>query len=107
VSRTNPSKPDTAASTQVALPSDLVNCDVEALRQTLLSALVHAQPIEVQSAEVARAGTAALQLLLSFAREAERRQVSVRLPDPAPALLDALRCLGLAEQPEIRAWLAA
>jgi ABC-type transporter Mla MlaB component len=94
-----------AAKNQIVLPADLVNSDVEALRQTLLAALASMQPVEIQAADVTRAGTAALQLLLSFLRDAERKQVAVRLNAPAAPLLDALRCLGLDDAPEIRALL--
>jgi len=101
VSQTPSDPPPIDKATLVSLPGDLVNCDVEVLRQALLSALVRPQAIDLHGAEVTRAGTASLQLLLSFLREAKQKQIEARLLEPSAPLLDALRCLGLADQPEI------
>lgn len=95
------SAPTTSDATLIHLPGDLIGCDVEALRQALLGALVRAQPVTLNGADVSRAGTAALQVLLAFVRDAQLRKIPVSLVDPAPALLDALRHLGLLSLPEL------
>ncbi len=84
------------------MPGDLVNCDAEVLRQALIAALVRPQAIDLHAGEVSRAGTASLQLLLSFLREAKAKEIEVRLVEPSSPLLEAIRCLGLSEQPELR-----
>lgn len=90
----------------VDLASDLMNQDPEALRQSLISALVTRQPIALQAAEVSRAGTATLQLLLAFLREAHEQGVRVELREPSPALKDAIRTLGLERDPLMAAVLS-
>ena len=95
-----------ASKTLLSLPADLVSCDAEALRQVFLAALVHTRPIEIDAAEVTRAGTAALQLLVAFARAAEQRQVELRLLAPSTALREALRCTGLNGEPALQALLS-
>lgn len=92
--------------TLLQLPSDFLGCDVEALRQELLSALVRARPVELRGEHVARAGTASLQVLLAFLREAEQREVSVRIHSPSQPLLDALSTLGLRRLNEVQRALA-
>lgn len=101
-----PQTSDSSSVTLLVLPSDFLGCDAEALRQELLSALVRARPIELDGQAVTRAGTASLQLLVAFFREAAQREVPARLRTPSRALLDAMHVLGLDGYPEVARALA-
>jgi phospholipid transport system transporter-binding protein len=83
------------ASTIVELESDLIGQDPEALRQALLAALVPGHPVVLRAAGVSRAGTAALQLLLAFLREARAKGVAVQVHDASASLRDAVSVAGM------------
>jgi anti-anti-sigma regulatory factor len=97
---------DSNRSTVVELESDLISRDPEALRQALLSALTAGRPIELVAAGVSRCGTAALQVLLAFVREAARQGIAADLSDASPALREAVRLTGLDSEPALSACLA-
>lgn len=85
----------TEPTTIVELSEDLIGQDPELLKQALLAALSLGRPVAVLSDKVGRAGTATLQLLLAFTREARSKGIPVQLHAPSPALLDAIACAGL------------
>ena len=93
-------------STVLELASDLIGTDPEVLKQALLAALVRGQPVVLAGANVSRAGTAALQLLLAFVREAQSRQLNVALRAPSTALCAALATVGLTRDEPFAALLA-
>jgi STAS domain len=92
---------DLDGETLLVLPADFLSCDAEVLKQELISALVRAKPVELRGGDVTRAGTASLQLVLAFLREAERRRVPVRIGTASSSLLDALHTVGLSEVEEV------
>jgi|SRR6478752_4225178 len=83
----------------IALPADLMGEEPEVLRQTLLSALARGRTTVVDASQVGRLGTAALQVLLAFLREAVEKGVPVELLSPSRAVVDALHSSGLARDP--------
>jgi anti-anti-sigma regulatory factor len=83
------------SSTTVELESDLIGQDPEALKQAFLAALVPGHAIVVQAAAVSRAGTATLQLLLAFLRDARAKGLAFEVRDASPALRDAASAAGL------------
>lgn len=91
------------ASTIVDLESDLIGQDPEALKQQLLAALVPGRAVLVQAGDVARAGTAALQLLVAFVRDAQAKGIAVSICDASPALRDAVVVSGLHAHIELQA----
>lgn len=93
--------------TVIALAEELQGDAAEALKQTLLAALVRGRPTVVEASQVARVGTAALQVLLAFLRDAECKALAVELRAPSRSMLDALAGTGLALEPLIAAALAA
>lgn len=88
-------KDDANASTVLELESDLIALDPETLKQTLLASLVPGRSVLLVAANVARVGTAALQLLLAFLREADQKGLEVDLRDSSRALRDAVVTAGL------------
>src|SRR6478609_939414 len=83
--------------TLVALPADMIGEDPEMLRQLLLDALIQNRRVVLDASQVARVGTACLQLVLAFLREATLKQLAVEIRSPSTALADALLCTGLGQ----------
>jgi anti-anti-sigma regulatory factor len=65
------------------------------LREQLLQALTGKQPVVLDAANVERVDTAALQVLTAFFKDAGAQNLDVQWKEPAQALKNAARLLGL------------
>jgi anti-anti-sigma regulatory factor len=90
----------------ITLADELLGEAPEALKQALLAAVVRGQPTVIDAGGVARVGTAALQVLLAFLAEAQRKSIPVGVHAPSRAFLDALDCTGLSREPLVDAALS-
>ena len=68
---------------------------VHELHEQLKQVLQYGDDVRLDAATVERADTAALQLLYAFVQEARANGVTVEWHEPATALYDAARLLGL------------
>jgi anti-anti-sigma regulatory factor len=96
-----------APNTVIALAEELLGEAPEALKQALLAAIVRGQPTVIDAGGVGRVGTAALQVMLAFLAEAQRKSIPARLRAPSRAFIDALDCTGLSREPLIGAALSS
>ena len=83
--------------TLLELPGDLIAHDPDELKNWLLAAFAARQPTILSGRNVTRIGTAALQLLVAFRRDAAAQGMTVELRDASQPLLDAVACLGLTQ----------
>lgn len=95
--------PSHGTTTVVSLPQDLIACDPEQLRQLLLAALAAGRDVVLEADSVTRIGTAALQLLLAFLRDARGRKLTVALRGNSSSFAEALRCSALERDPDVTA----
>lgn len=86
---------------RVECESSLAIADAGALKRRLLEALEQGRPITMDVSDVRRVDTAALQVLVAFARTARRDGVAVSWKEPTPELLQAAGLLGLSTELEI------
>lgn len=107
VSNNQPVESQSAPNTVIALAEELLGEAPEALKQALLAAIVRGQPTVIDAGGVARIGTAALQVMLAFLAEAQRKSISTGLRAPSQAFIDALHCTGLSHEPLIGAALSS
>ncbi len=96
---------DASEETRVTLDGALDVSAAKQLRERLSTALDAGCPVVVDASAVDRVDTAALQVLISFSRDAERQEMAVRWADPSDSLcdtaafLDVSRFLGLPDVP--------
>ncbi len=83
--------------TIIECQSELDIATVGALYQELLSALQASEPLEIDGQAVRKVHTSALQVFLGLMTEARLRGLPVRWRNPAPALVEGARLLGLAD----------
>ncbi len=95
--------PSHAPTTVISLPQDLIAYDPEQLRQLLLAALAPGRDVVLVADSVTRIGTAALQLLLAFLRDARRRELTVALSGGSSSFAEALKCSALDRDPDVTA----
>lgn len=69
--------------------------DVAASHRVLERTLEEGTPVRIDLGELADVDTAGVQLLIAYGREAARRGIDVRWSGETPALLNALRLLGM------------
>ena len=79
----------------IACGESLDISQVQALHEQLKQVLQYGDDVRLDAASVERADAAALQLLYAFVQEAGANGVTVQWHEPAAALYDAARLLGL------------
>ncbi|GAB3748478.1 STAS domain-containing protein [Lysobacter olei] len=82
--------------TALTLPADLGIEHVSGLQQLLSAHVEDAQALELVASDVRRVHAAGVQLLHAFACERARNHYTTLVTQASPALVDALRLLGLA-----------
>ena len=80
---------------QIQLDEVLDISTVGELRNILLLALEDKQPVRLAGTDIARADTAALQMLSAFIKDAKAQAQEVAWEAPSAALLEAAQLLGL------------
>ena len=84
----------------VQLHAELGIAGAAALKENLQGLLSKMQPLEINAAAVERTDTAALQLLLAFSQEVQRRKRSLRWSGVSAPLYQTAEILGVARSLE-------
>lgn len=79
----------------IELAGELQIANVGELRQRLNDVIEMDEPVVFRSKDVSRVDAAALQLFTAFVIERQRHGRKVQWNEPAPALVEASRLLGL------------